>query len=67
MNMKQNDFNEQDFLYDEDFENDFYDDADSLPVEEWTEEDAWDALTDGMYGDYPGGDGLDYLSDIMGL
>ena len=26
---------------------------------EWTEEDAWDAMTDGMYGDYPGGD-VDY-------
>ena len=21
---------------------------------EWTDEDAWDAMTDGMYGDYPG-------------
>ncbi len=26
---------------------------------EWTEEDTWDAMTDGMYGDYPGGD-VDY-------
>ena len=26
---------------------------------EWTEEDTWDAMTDGMYGDYPGGD-IDY-------
>ena len=26
---------------------------------EWTAEDAWDAMTDGMYGDYPGGD-VDY-------
>ena len=26
---------------------------------QWTEEDAWDAMTDGMYGDYPGGD-VDY-------
>lgn len=26
---------------------------------EWTEEDSWDAMTDGMYGDYPGGD-VDY-------
>ena len=23
-------------------------------TEEWTDEDAWDAMTDGMYGDYPG-------------
>ena len=26
---------------------------------DWTEEDTWDAMTDGMYGDYPGGD-VDY-------
>lgn len=26
---------------------------------EWSEEDVWDAMTDGMYGDYPGGD-VDY-------
>jgi hypothetical protein len=26
---------------------------------QWTEEDSWDAMTDGMYGDYPGGD-VDY-------
>lgn len=26
---------------------------------EWTEEDTWDTMTDGMYGDYPGGD-VDY-------
>lgn len=26
---------------------------------EWTEEDSWDAMTDGMYGDYPDGD-VDY-------
>ena len=26
---------------------------------QWTEEDSWDAMTDGMYGDYPGGD-IDY-------
>lgn len=26
---------------------------------QWTEQDTWDAMTDGMYGDYPGGD-VDY-------
>lgn len=31
---------------------------------QWTEEDAWDAMTDGMYGDYPGGD-VDY--DVFGF
>ncbi len=35
---------------------------------EWTEEDAWDALTDGMYGDMPG-DPLQYdaMWDAMGF
>ena len=31
---------------------------------QWTEEDTWDAMTDGMYGDYPGGD-IDY--EILGF
>lgn len=31
---------------------------------QWTEEDTWDAMTDGMYGDYPGGD-VDY--DVFGF
>ena len=31
---------------------------------EWTEEDTWDAMTDGMYGDYPGGD-VDY--EVLGF
>ena len=34
--------------YEEDYESYIY-----------TEEDTWDAMTDGMYGDYPGGD-IDY-------
>ena len=29
------------------------------PQEQITEEDIWYAMTDGMYGDYPGGD-IDY-------
>ena len=33
----------------EEYENDFYE-SDGY---EWTEEDAWDALTDGMYGEMP--------------
>ena len=36
------------FEYD-DYESDYYDDGGY----EWTEEDSWDALTDGMYGDMP--------------
>ncbi len=31
---------------------------------EWTSEDTWDAMTDGMYGDYPGGD-VDY--EVLGF
>lgn len=31
---------------------------------EWTDEDTWDAMTDGMYGDYPGGD-IDY--ELLGF
>jgi len=36
---------------------------------QWTEEDTWDAMTDGMYGDYPGKGNVDWdgLSDAMGL
>lgn len=35
---------------------------------EWTEEDAWDALTDGMYGDMPSNP-LEYdaMMDAMGF
>ncbi len=32
---------------------DFYDDSYECEGYEWTEEDSWDALTDGMYGDMP--------------
>lgn len=31
---------------------------------QWTEEDTWDAMTDGMYGDFPGGD-VDY--EVLGF
>ncbi len=45
------------------------DDSDDTYEEEYredsyTEEDVWDAMTDGMYGDYPGG-GVDY--DALGF
>lgn len=39
-------------------EEDFYED-DYAPDNNWREEEEWDALTDGQYGDYPGGD-IDY-------
>lgn len=38
------DFNEYDEYEEDSFECEGY---------EWTEEDSWDALTDGMYGDMP--------------
>ena len=39
---------------------DYYDNNDDVKENyEWTEEDTWDAMTDGMYGDYPGSD-VDY-------
>lgn len=43
----------------EDIDEDLYEYEDDNESYIWTEEDAWDAMTDGMYGDYPGGD-VDY-------
>ena len=35
---------------------------------EWTEEDSWDALTDGMYGDMPSDPRMyDAMMDAMGF
>lgn len=40
---------------DDDYEGDYEDDYDDYDSSyEWTDEDAWDAMTDGQYGDYPG-------------
>lgn len=48
-------------MYDED---EYYDDCcDELDSEDW-EADTWDAMTDGQYGDYPGGC-IDY--DALGF
>lgn len=48
----------------EDYENDSYDDGGY----EWTEEDSWDALTDGMYGEMPNNP-LEYdaMMDALGF
>ena len=47
-----------------DYENDSYDDGGY----EWTEEDSWDALTDGMYGDMPSDPRMyDAMMDAMGF
>lgn len=49
--MSQRDFDE--YEYDDEYCDDDY------PEEMVTDEDVWYAMTDGMYGDYPGGD-VDY-------
>ena len=46
--MERNYYDDTDEVYD-DYECDSYDDGSY----EWTEEDSWDALTDGMYGEMP--------------
>lgn len=54
-------------FYDDTYECDDYgcDSYDSNGYE-WTEEDSWDALTDGMYGEY-NPQAWDRLQDMMGL
>lgn len=48
----------------EDYECEDYDDCGY----EWTEEDSWDALTDGMYGDMPSSPWeYDAMMDAMGF
>lgn len=57
-----------------DFYNDSYEEYDEYECEncderdyEWTEEDSWDALTDGMYGDMPSSPWeYDAMMDAMG-
>lgn len=43
------DFDEDSYEEYEDYENDSHD----YEGYDWTEEDSWDALTDGMYGEMP--------------
>ncbi|MBR1668709.1 MAG: hypothetical protein IJ693_10615 [Bacteroidaceae bacterium] len=54
----------------QDFYDDSYEEYDDNDYEcggyEWTEEDSWDALTDGMYGEY-NPQAWDLLQDIMGF
>lgn len=45
---------EEKFAEEDDDDDDYYDDYDGGGGYEWTDEDAWDAMTDGQYGDYPG-------------
>jgi len=46
------------YVGDEDWEDDEYDEG-YYAGDDWDEADTWDALTDGIYGDYPGR-GVDY-------
>lgn len=57
-----------------DFYNDSYEENDDYECSgyeegyEWTEEDSWDALTDGMYGDMPRNPiEYDAMMDAMGF
>ena len=55
----------------EDYEEEYEEDFECGGFEEgyeWTEEDSWDALTDGMYGDMPSNP-MDYdaMMDAMGF
>ena len=63
------DFYEDSYEEFEEYENDYYDDSDyECDGYEWTEEDTWDALTDGMYGEMPSNP-MDYdaMMDAMGF
>ena len=58
--------------YDDSYENEEYeDDYECGGYEdgyEWTEEDSWDALTDGMYGDMPSNPmEYDAMMDALGF
>ena len=49
--------------YEDDYECGGYEDG-----YEWTEEDSWDALTDGMYGDMPSDPRMyDAMMDALGF
>ena len=58
-----------------DFDDDSYEEYDEYEDKsyecdgyEWTEEDSWDALTDGMYGDMPSSPmEYDAMMDAMGF
>ena len=55
--------------FEDEYDNEEYDDEYSLDGGyEWTEEDSWDALTDGMYGDMPSNPmEYDAMMDAMGF
>ena len=57
-------------FYDDSYEecDEYEDDSYECGGYEWTEEDSWDALTDGMYGDMPSNP-LEYdaMMDALGF
>ena len=57
-----------DIYLEEEFEDEYEDDYSCESGYEWTEEDSWDALTDGMYGDMPSNPmEYDAMMDAMGF
>lgn len=58
----------RDFYDEYDEYEEFEDDSYECAGYEWTEEDSWDALTDGMYGDMPSNPmEYDAMMDAMGF
>ena len=54
--------------FDEEYDNEYDDEYSCDGGYEWTEEDSWDALTDGMYGDMPSNPmEYDAMMDAMGF
>ena len=50
------------------YDYDFFEGLNENYDNEWTEEDSWDALTDGMYGDMPSSPWeYDAMMDAMGF
>ena len=65
MEMDENDYENFDDEDDGSYENNDYYECGGY---EWTEEDSWDALTDGMYGDMPSSPWeYDAMMDAMGF
>lgn len=65
--MRQEDFNEHDLVHEESSEECCYDENHGWCENDWTDEDSWWALTDGMYDDYTDVGDWDSIYDIMGL
>lgn len=63
-------YDEDGYEEEDDDDNDSYEEYDNYECGgyEWTEEDSWDALTDGMYGDMPSSPWeYDAMMDAMGF